>query len=140
MKPHQFLSAVIVAICLAFVASVNTGCTSAGGVKSSAVVFSFAVTDADGHATGVGRTDLNTSVIFGQGTVSAEVFQKPSPTMPNGLPLFGPIGVEVGKVYVFDRARDVRVTLNIGEPLPAFVAVLFRPGEAEALGLVIAPE
>lgn len=121
---------------LLFFASCVTG---ADGIKSSSVVMSFVVAGDDGHAVALARSDLNTTVVFGAGQASGELFQKPSATMPAGFPLYGPIVAEVGKVYVFDRGRDYKAKFNIGAPLPAFCAVLFRPGEAAALGLSFEP-
>jgi hypothetical protein len=115
----------------------SAGCSTTGadGVKSSSLVMSFTVADRTGHATALARSDLNTTVVFGAGSVSGEVFQKPTANMAGGFPIYGPITAAAGKVYVFDRHRDVKLTLNVGQPLPAFCAVLFRVGEAEALGI-----
>lgn len=122
----------ILALCAIVCASACV--TAPDGTRSSSAVMSFTVTDDAGHAVALARSDLNTTIVFGAGKATGEVFQKPSETMPAGFPLFGPVGTAFGKVYVHDRKRDIKVTLARGEPLPAVCRVLFRPGEAEALG------
>lgn len=136
MRPtNPIVKTVLAAVVFACLFFATSCVTAPDGTRSSSIVMSFTVADASGHATALARTDLNTTVVFGAGSASGELFQKPSPTMPAGFPIYGPVSVSAGKVYVFDRAADMKLTLSIGEPLPARCRVLFRPGEAEALGL-----
>lgn len=137
MRPTpRTTTAVLILLVAALLSFALAGCVTApDGTRSSSVVMSFTVTDDTGHAVALARSDLNTTVVFGAGKATGEVFQKPSDTMPAGFPIFGPVGTAFGKVYVHDRKRDLQLSLDVGEPLPAACKVLFRPGEAEAFGL-----
>lgn len=57
-----------------------------------------------------------------------------------GIQVFFPTQVQEGQVTVINQATGEELHLALGEPLPAYCRSLFRPGEAEALGLTFSPE
>lgn len=129
----KFVLATAVFACLLFA----TSCTSVApdGVKSSSLVSQFFVTDANGHLTALACSDLNTSVVYGGGTATGQVVQKPSDAFPNGLPIFGPVGSAFGKVFIYDHQRKKRLSLDWGAPWPAFCRAVLFPAQAAAFGI-----
>lgn len=112
-------------------------CTTTGGGLAPSVVGSVTASDPGSPPNLIVRYDGDTLLIVARGAVSAEVFQKATATMPNGLPLFGPIEASAGKTLIHSRSRDLKIELDADAPLPAWLLTsgLFRPGEVAGLGL-----
>ena len=102
------------------------GCASTGGFG----IVGFANVDGKGMV----RTDGTVTVAMGNLKGDAGLRGKAS-----GFLFTGPFAVDEGEVYVANRELDVETTQPVFEPLPAWAAVVFLPGEAEAMGLTFAP-
>lgn len=125
----RILLAVSVVLCMLGASA----CGALGKGGGSDLVFCFTSFTADGAPAAWARTDLDISVVSGGLIASGEVFMVPSATLPNGLPIYGPVQAEAGFRYVHWRTQSKRWKLKLDEPLPAACARLFRPGEATAL-------
>lgn len=123
-------------------AAASLSLASCHATGSSAVVGSVTASDPGSPPNLIVRYDGDTLLIVARGAVSAEVFQKATASLPNGMPLFGPIGTTGGGTLIHSRTRDVKLELDVGEPLPAWLLTtgLVRPAEVASLGLAFEPQ
>lgn len=130
---HRYLLALIVVTCLYVLAS----CSTVGGVGKPAFAGSVQAGEPGNPPSLFVRYDGDTLIVVARVAMTAEVFQKATPTLPNGFPLFGPIQASAGTMLVHSRSRDLKLVLNPGDPLPAWVREtgIFRAGDAEAISL-----
>lgn len=118
----------LISACLYLLAS----CSSAPVVASA--VLQTSSEPAAGLVPTFVKSDTNLVVAQGAFSFEGALYFKGS-----GAPVLAPVSVQAGRLLVIDREAEEREVLEPGAPIPARYAVLFRPGEAEALGVAFRP-
>lgn len=101
---------------------VVAGCATAGFVATATM-----------EGRGAAWTDGMIMVAVGEFEGDFTIFGKST-----GIEVVFPAYVREGEVLVVNRTTGEELRFALGEPLPAYCRSLFRPGEAEALGLTFA--
>lgn len=140
MRPTPRITTAFLFLIVAALMCFATSCvTGADGVKRSPAVFQLIAKTPDGKGVAViAASDLNTSVVYGGGEVYGQVVLQATAMSPAAV-LFGPVGSTFGKVFMHDKAAELKVSFDFKDPWPAQCARLFPlPGQAEALGITFA--
>lgn len=82
------------------------------------------------HDIGFVKYNGNVLVVQGEATLDASLYFAGS-----GLDVIVPAHVEKGGLLVLAKDPKTKIQGKVGDPLPAFCAILFRPGEALELGV-----